>query len=267
MLTDNVDTFLMPEDAESLLGIPALGYIPTIDEESLRLIRDVSTFSSLVESFRSLRTNLRFVAEQPLRSLAIVSAVPAEGKSTALANLAMALAMEGKRVIVVDGDLRRPTQHKLFKRDASPGLVDVLVGTHEISDVLRPSGVDNVSVIPAGTNPTNPTELLGLLAMEHLVAELEKRCDIVLLDTSPLLVVADGMLVASLAKGVLVVVGQGETKKVNVQQAMTCLARARATVLGAVFNRVGISDHKVYGKYYVPSESPDDKDDKADEAP
>ncbi|WP_395093250.1 CpsD/CapB family tyrosine-protein kinase [Armatimonas sp.] len=256
MLTDTSDTFLTPEDAESLLSVPVLGFIPMIEKQELRLIRDVSTFSPLVEAFRSLRTNLRFVAEQPLRSLAITSAVPAEGKSTALANLAMAMAMDGKRVIVVDTDLRRPWQHNLFKLNSVPGLVDVLVGTHEIAEVLKPSGVDNVSVIAAGSPPPNPTELLGSDKMRHLLAELETRCDIVLLDTSPLLAVADAVLVASLVQGVLVVIGMGETKRVNVQKTIQLLARARATTLGTVFNHCpGPEGGYYYGRVYVPSET------------
>lgn len=235
---DTADTFLDSDDAESLLGVPTLGLIPKIEQQDKRLIRDISPFSPLTESLRCLRTNLRFITEHPLRSLAITSAVPAEGKSTTLANLAMALAMDGKRVILVDADLRRPMQHKLFKQDSTPGLVDILTGTHSIDDVLRPSGVEGVALITVGTVPSNPTELLGTEKMKHTAAALEERCDIVLFDTSPVLAVADAMLVTSLTQGVLVVIGRGETSKVNVQKTFQLLARTRATTLGTVFTGV-----------------------------
>jgi capsular exopolysaccharide synthesis family protein len=252
--SESSEVFLVPEDAESLLGIHTLGFIPTIDDASHRLIRDVSPFSPLVESYRSLRTNLRFVAEQPLRSLAITSAVPAEGKSTLVANLAMALAMDGKRVVIVDADLRRPRQHKIFSLTDTPGLVDLLIGTHELSEVAQPSGVDNISLICAGSAPPNPTELLGSAKMTSVLADLEQRYDIVLLDTSPMLAVADAMLLASLAKGTLVVILRGETKKVNVQKTLQLLNRARATTLGTVFNGIPGPSGYYYGKVYVPSE-------------
>ena len=129
MLIDSADVFLGWEDVESVLGQPGLGFMPLVEEESLRLICDISSFSPLMESCRTLRTNLRFAAEQPIRSLAVTSSVPAEGKSTTAANLAMAMAMsmDRNRIILVDADLRRPAQHKLFKVDSSPGLVDILL--------------------------------------------------------------------------------------------------------------------------------------------
>ena len=257
MLIDNDYPFLTSEDAESVLGIPVLGHIPKTDEPGLRLLRDISTFSPLVESNRSLRTNLRFVAEQPLRSLAIISAVPAEGKSTVLANLAMAMAMDGKRVIVVDADLRRPTQHKLFNQDAGPGLAELLAGTQTLSHVLRPTGVERVSLIGAGSPPPNATELLGSDAMQNLLTELQDHCDTVLIDTSPLLAVADAMLVSSLVSGVLLVIGQGETTRGNVKKTLELLARAKATVWGTVLNRVEGGHYYYYGKYYVPTPTED----------
>ncbi|WP_309717867.1 CpsD/CapB family tyrosine-protein kinase [Armatimonas sp.] len=253
MSTESSDTFLVPEDAESLLGIPNLGFVPTIENKDLRLMRDARPFSPLVEALRWLRTNLRFVAEQPLRSLAITSAVPAEGKSTLVANLAMALALDGKRVLVVDTDLRRPRQHTLFGLTATPGLVDLLTGTHEISEVVQPSGIDNISVICVGVAPPNPTELLGSEKMASSLADLEKRYDTVLLDTSPFLAVADAMLVTSLAQGTLVVIGRGETKKINVQKTLQLLNRAKATTLGTVFNRVPGPEG---GYYYSPTDDP-----------
>ena len=144
---------------------------------------------------------------------------------------------------------------KLLAKNSSPGLVDALTGTHELSEVVQPSGIDNISVIGAGSAPSNPTELLGSDKMANFLAELEKKYDIVLLDTSPMLAVADAMLIASLAKGTLVVILRGETKKVNVQKTLQLLNRAKATTLGTVLNSVpGPEGGYYYGKVYVPSE-------------
>lgn len=252
LLDDRINS---PEEAERVLRIPNLGHVPLVEEEGLRLIRDISTFSPLMESYRSLRTNINFAAVgSTLKSVVVTSSVPAEGKSTTAANLAMAMALDGKRVIIVDADLRRPSLHKLFRLESSPGLTDVLVGTHEIEDVIRPSGVDNVSVIAAGSPPPNPAELLGSARMVDLITQLEAISDIVLFDSPPALAVADGVVLAARTNGVLLVIGYGETKKTNTRKAVELLRRANARVLGTVLNRIeGPSSGYYYGKYYVPA--------------
>ena len=251
---DNSEIFADFEETERVLGVPALGFIPLISEPGLRLLRDVSTFSPLMESYRSLRTHLRFRKDTPLRTLVVASSVPAEGKSTAVANLAMAMAMEKKRVILVDADLRRPMQHNLFAMNASPGLSDVLAGTHSLEQVLRPTSVAGVSLITVGSPPPTPAELLGSEAMERLLEELKQRSDIVLIDSAPVLAVSDTCTFAHATDGVLLVIGAGETKKALVQRTMTLLGRCRAQVLGTVLNRVPMPGGYYFGKYYVPTE-------------
>jgi capsular exopolysaccharide synthesis family protein len=208
-----------------------------------------------MESYRTLRTNINFAAVgSDLKAIVVTSSVPAEGKSTTCANLAMAMALDGKRVVIVDADLRRPAQHKLFKTSSSPGLTDILVGTHSIDDVMQPTKVEGVSIIPAGSPPPNPAELLGSAAMGHFLANIEAIADIVLFDSPPTLAVADGVVLASRCDGVLLVVGFGETKKANTRQAKEILTRANVHVLGTVMNRmVGASSAYYYGKYYVPT--------------
>jgi len=252
LLDDRINS---PEEAERVLRLPNLGHVPLVEEEGLRLIRDISTFSPLMESYRSLRTNINFAAVgSEMRSIVVTSSVPAEGKSTTAANLAMAMALDGKRVIIVDADLRRPSLHKLFRTDSSPGLTDVLVGTHEIEHVVRSSGVENVSVIPAGSPPPNPSELLGSARMVELIGRLQEVADVVLFDTPPTLAVADSVVLASRTDGVLLVIGYGETKKANSKKALDHLRRANARVLGTVLNRVeGPNSGYYYGKYYVPA--------------
>ncbi len=249
------DRINSPEEAERVLRLPNLGQVPLIEEEGLRLIRDISTFSPHMEAYRSLRTNINFAAVgSAMRSIVVTSSIPAEGKSTTVANLAMALALDGKRVIIVDADLRRPSQHKLFKIDASPGLTDVLVGTHDIEEVIRATGVDNVQIIPAGSPPPNPAELLGSASMVHLIARLEAMADVVLFDSPPTIIVADAVVLSSRANGVLLVIGFGDTKKANTKKAQELLMRANANLLGTVLNRIDSPNAGYYyGKYYVPT--------------
>lgn len=254
MTENDPETLSSFEEAESLLGVPVLGFIPMISEDQLRLLRNVSNFSPLMESYRSLRTHLRFCKDMPLKTLVIASSVPSEGKSTAAANLAMAIAREKKRVILVDTDLRRPTQHKLFPRDASPGLTDLLTGTHSLDQVLHPSGVDGVSLITAGSPTTEPTELLGSQEMERLLEELKAQSDIVVIDTAPILLVADTCTFAHATDGVLLVIWAGETKRNYVLRTADLLKRCRAEVLGTVLNCMPMPEGYYYGKYYVPSE-------------
>lgn len=244
------------DEAERVLKLPSLGYIPHIEEEGLRLIRDISTFSPLMESYRTLRTNINFAAVgNQVRSMVVTSSVPAEGKSTTCANLAMAMAMDGKKVIIVDADLRRPSQHHLFKVDASPGLTDILIGSHTIEEVIRPTTVENVFLIPAGSPPPNPAELLGSAAMGRFLAEVETRADIIMLDTPPALAVADATVLAARTDGALLVIGYGDTKKTSVKRAKDMLARGNANILGTVLNRMDGAGggYYYYGKYYMGS--------------
>lgn len=246
------DRINSPDEADRVLRLPNLGHIPAIEEEGLRLIRDLKTYSPITEAYRSLRTNINFAAvDNPVRTIAVTSSGPSEGKSTTVANLAMAFAMDGKRVIVIDADLRRPTLHKLFGLKPSPGLTDILVGTHALGDVIRATDVDNVRVIPAGSVPPNPAELLGSEAMAHFVDTLRTMADVLVFDSPPTLAVADAVLLSARVDGVLFVVGYGETKKTNARHALDLLAHARAHVLGAVLNKMDTPGRGYYyGQYY-----------------
>lgn len=261
LLDDRVNS---PEDSERVLRLPNLGHVPLVEELGLRLIRDISSFSPLMESYRSLRTNLNFAAVgHEVNVLLITSSVPSEGKSTTAANLAMAMALDGKRVIIVDADLRRPSQHKLFKLESSPGLTDLLVGSHRIEDVVKPTNVENVWLVSAGSPPPNPAELLGSVAMQRILESLKGQADIILLDTPPTLLLSDTIVLSSLADGILLVVSYGDTKKASVRRTVDLLRRGGTPVLGTVLNRMsgpgggyyyyyGYGYGYGYGKYYIP---------------
>lgn len=249
------------EEADRILQLPNLGLIPRVEEEGLRRLRGSDTFSPLTESYRGLRTNINFASvDNPARTLMVTSTGPGEGKSTSAANLATIMAMDGRRVILVDGDLRRPTAHQIFKLRLTPGLTDLLIGTHTISQVLQQTDVPNVSVITAGTHAPNPAELLGSEAMAHFVDAIREAADVVIFDSPPALAVADAALLSARVDGVVFVVSYGETKRTNARQAISMLARARANILGTVINKLDEAGMGYYGTYthaYTPITSPE----------
>jgi len=244
------------EEAERVLQLPSLGVIPLVEEAGIRLMRS-RNFSPIAESYRSLRTNINFASvDNPIRTLMVTSTSPGEGKSMTTSNLATVISMDGKRVILVDTDLRRPTIHKLFGLRKKPGLTDVLVGTHTISQVLQSTDVPDVRVITAGTQAPNPAELLGSEAMAHFIEAIREVADFVLFDAPPMLAVSDPALLSPRVDGVLFVVSHGETKRGAARQAMSLLTRARANVMGTVLNKVDTSGRSNYGNYYYSSYAP-----------
>ncbi len=234
------------EEADSLLHLPNLGVIPQIRGSS-PMVRDLSALSPVTDAYRGLRTNIAFAAlDSAPRSLVVTSSRRGEGKSLTVANLATAMAMDGKRVIIVDADLRAPVQHTLFGLPASPGLSDLLIGTHKISDIIQPTSTNRVSVIGAGTLPPNPVELLGSTAMTNFLDTVCELGDLVIFDTPPTLSLADSVLLGSQVDGVLFVVGAGEATRGGAQHGVHLLQRARANVLGVVMNKARVPSEPYY---------------------
>ncbi|QWT24871.1 polysaccharide biosynthesis tyrosine autokinase [Subtercola sp. PAMC28395] len=194
---------------------------------------------ALAEALRELRTNLQFMnVDDPPRIIVITSPMPNDGKSTVTANLAVTLAAAGQRVIVVDGDLRKPSVITAFGLIAGVGITDLLIGKAEIQDVLQPWGnTGNLLVLGAGSIPPNPSELLGSQGMKVLLRELSKDA-LVLVDAPPLLPVTDGAILAARADGAIIVVSAGKTNVDELRKSVTNIAKANGTTLGIVLNRV-----------------------------
>lgn len=202
------------------------------------------------EAFRVLRTNLQFMGlDKPLKSIAVTSATPAEGKSTVVANLAVAFAQTGAQVCLVDADLRRPTVAKIFGMDNWTGLTSALIGgTVEAS--IRASAVPGLRVVTSGPIPPNPAELLGSRKMEQFLRDLEERFDMVLIDTPPVLAVADAAVLAPKVGGVLMVTRAGQVARQQVLRAREALDAVKANVLGAVLDGVEMEGRQGYYYYY-----------------
>ena len=211
--------------------------------------------SRKAESFRQLRTNIQFVeVAQGSKAIVVSSAVPGDGKTTTIANLALAFADTGKRVIVVDGDFRKPRLHKTMGIEGSVGLTNFLIGQAQLEDVIQPWGTTSLSVLPAGKIPPNPSELLGSEAMANLLQKLEQSFDVVLIDSAPLLPVTDAAILSRMTGGVVMVVSVGKTTKPELRTAVSHLTSVDGKLLGFVMNRIPTKGAQAYQYRYAYKE-------------
>jgi non-specific protein-tyrosine kinase len=196
--------------------------------------------SQRAEAFRQLRTNLQFVdIDNSPRSIVVTSSIPAEGKSTTCANLAISLAQAGLKVVLVEGDLRRPQISDYMGIESAVGLTSVLIGRVALEDAIQPWGGDGLLfMLPCGPIPPNPAELLGSHGMAELVKQLEASADIVLIDAPPLLPVTDAAVLAALTDGAILVVASGKTRRDQVKLAAASLSNVGARLLGVVLTMV-----------------------------
>ena len=208
--------------------------------------------SPISEAYRSLRTNLEFSSlDRPLKTMVVTSAGPEEGKSTTLANLAVTLAQAEKKVILVDCDLRRPSQHEIFEVGNSLGLTTMVVDEEAFRNPpLQETPVPNLKLLPSGPLPPNPSELLGSRRMEEIIATLREKADLVLFDAPPIIAVTDAAVLASKVDGVLLVIKAGTTKRDHAQRAKALLEKVNARLVGAVLNnvRMDTSLHRYYAE-------------------
>jgi len=242
VLREALDTRIRTQsDVEELTGASVVGAI-AFDEDAGQqpLIVQGSPHSRRAEAFRRLRTNLQFleVDGDGGRNFVVTSSLPGEGKSTASINLAIALADAGTRVLLVDGDLRRPSVSKYLNLEGAVGLTTVLIGRASLADAVQQWGNPNLHVLPSGQIPPNPSELLGSAQMAKLLTQLEEEYDVAVIDSAPLIPVTDGAILAKLTGGAILVVGAGMVHKAQVQEALRALETVGARVLGVVVNRL-----------------------------
>ncbi|WP_125605034.1 CpsD/CapB family tyrosine-protein kinase [Lapidilactobacillus bayanensis] len=208
--------------------------------------------SVITEQIKTIRTNISFAQEaQDLRTIMVTSATASEGKSTITANLAVEFAQTGKRVVLIDADLRRSTVARTFQvQDVNRGLTNYLVRqTDDAMDVVHSTEVENLSIIPSGPTPPNPAELIGSPLMTKVLAELKNNFDLIIVDAPPILPVTDGQILSNLVNGVVLVVRQNHTTKTAVKDMKAALDRASANVLGVVLNDVRVKGADGYYGY------------------
>ncbi|MFD2611102.1 CpsD/CapB family tyrosine-protein kinase [Paenibacillus gansuensis] len=215
------------------------------------LIADSNPHSPITEAYRTLRTNIRFSSvDKPAQVIMVGSAVPGEGKSTTAANLSIVYAQEGKKVLLMDCDLRKPTVHTRFAVHNRNGLTNLLAGNYQPHEAFRETGVDNLTVITSGAIPHNPSELLASKRMAGLLEKFRADFDIIIIDTPPILAVTDALIVSSFSDGVVLVVKSGKTKKALVQKAKSSLDHVNANLLGVVLNNKKREDAEAGYVYY-----------------
>lgn len=215
------------------------------------LITKLNPRSPISEQYRTIRTNLQFASiDQELESLLVTSSLPGEGKSMTIANLAVVYAQQGKRVLLIDADLRKPTVHYTFRLDNLRGLSNVLINEIELEEAISSSDVNNLDIITCGPIPPNPSELLGSERMRSMLEEANELYDIVLFDTPPVLVVPDAQILANIVDGTLLVIHSGVTEQDPAIKAKESLEQSTGQLLGVVLNGRDKEDMDSYYYYY-----------------
>ncbi|MFC0471067.1 CpsD/CapB family tyrosine-protein kinase [Halalkalibacter kiskunsagensis] len=214
------------------------------------LVTQESKSSPISEQYRTIRTNIEFSAvDRDIQTILVTSAGPAEGKSTTAANLAVVMAQNGQSVLLLDTDLRKPTAHYTFGVPNMSGLTNVLTKQGSLEELVQATKIDNLSVLTSGPIPPNPAELLNSRMMGLILERAKEMFDTIILDTPPVMAVADAQILASKCDGTVLVVSSGKTEREEVKKAKVQLEKAKAKLLGAVLNNKKIDS----GSYYYYS--------------
>lgn len=222
------------------------------------MARKLITFSNpksvVSEQFRTIRTNITFsMPDQDLKTLLVTSSSPGEGKSTSSSNIGVVFAQAGKRVLIVDADLRKPTVHHTFHLKNSLGLSNVLTRQCDLYDAIQLSDIENLSIITSGLIPPNPAELLASKTMNMLIKELSTQFDLIIFDAPPVLSVTDAQILSNKVDGTVLVVNSGEAEKDSVVKAKEALAKSQANILGVIMNNYKLERGSYY-QYYGTGE-------------
>lgn len=227
------------EDASKFAGAPVMGVVLRHPGLESGHVVDQTRMARVAEDYRHLRANLQFLdVDEPPKVIMVSSALPGEGKTTVVINLALALAEGGRKVTVVEADLRRPKITRYLGMVGGVGLTNVLAGAADVSDVTQYYGEDGLAVIAAGPTPPNPSELVASASMGDLLDKLRASNDFVLVDSPPVLPVADSTGLAVIVDGVLLTVRYGTTRTEQLEQAAATLGRVGARTLGVILNIV-----------------------------
>jgi len=267
------DTVKNPEEVTKTTGLPTLVQVPDIqggDEYPTKLVAVNEPLSPIVEAYRILRTNLQFsTLDRPITSLMVTSPSPSEGKSITLANLAVVMAQSGRKVIIVDTDFRRPTQHRIFNLSNRVGLTDLILkkisatapdldnsddplneAFDDLGRYIQKTEVPNLSLLSTGQLPPNPAELLGSELMGALIQTLKNQADTLLFDSPPTLVFSDAAVLSTRVDGVIIVNDATKTRRNDSIRAVEELKRVHAHILGIILNRSGRRQDSYYYYYY-----------------
>ncbi|MGG0485185.1 CpsD/CapB family tyrosine-protein kinase [Priestia aryabhattai] len=217
-----------------------------------RLLAHTNPKDPVTEQYRTIRTNIQFSrTDEEIKSLVLTSSGPAEGKSTTAANLATVYAQQGLNVLLIDGDLRKPTAHYTFRLENHTGLTNVLTKQLPLGQAVQQTEVPNLYVLTSGPIPPNPSELLASKQMGEVLAEMKEQFDMVIFDTPPILAVADAQILANQVDASLLIVSSAKTEKDAALKAKELLTHAKSKLLGAVLNNRKMEEGNYY--YYYGS--------------
>jgi succinoglycan biosynthesis transport protein ExoP len=244
------------EEVAALVDAPVLGLVPHISirqslaQRGQHVAHDPT--SDVAEAYRTIRTAVYFGArngEGKGNRLLVTSPAPGDGKTTSTSNLAIAMAKAGQRVVLVDADLRRPTQHKVFELDVKAGLSNLMAGTADLAAVIYPTAIENLDVIPAGPVPANPSEILNSQAFADFVDELAARYDHVLIDSPPVAPVTDARILGAMCDATILVIRAEKSTRRVTEHARESLQSVGTRILGVIINDVPRRRDR-YGYYY-----------------
>lgn len=226
-----------------------------LQQTARKLIAFTTPRSFVAEQFRTLRTNITFSSpDEDIRTMVVTSAAPSEGKSTTSANLAVVYAQEGKKVLLIDGDMRKPTTHYTFHMGNSTGLSSVLTRQTTIEEAIRPTSVERLDLLTCGPIPPNPAELLASKSMDALIHQLRGMYDLIIFDAPPVLSVTDGQILANKCDGTILVVSSGNTEKEMAAKAKEAIVASNSRIIGAVLNNFELPKDSHYYQYYGSTE-------------
>jgi polysaccharide biosynthesis transport protein len=246
------DTVKIPDDLTRRLKLPLLGLVPAVSGGKVPVLLNPVPHD-FGEAFRSLRTSLVFTnGTAGKRMIAVTSSQPLEGKTTTACNLAVALALGGSRVMLIDADMRRPGLHRTMGLQNEVGLSHVLTGQARVREAVQRTSEPNLYVMTAGRTPPNPSELLSSARMQNLIANLQGGpFDWVIIDTPPVLAVTDAVIIAPYVSGLVFVVGAEMTRRAHAERAIQTIQSGKPNIIGAVLNRVDLNRNKYYySRYY-----------------
>jgi len=289
------NTIKGPDDVEKLIGLPSLGIIPHLSPESLNKkkkhgyysrykysyeeenpggeeefpeIKEIELINHhypkffVSEDYRTIRTSILLShADAPPKTIVFLSAMPKEGKSTTVANMAVAFSQLEEKVLVVDSDLRKPRLHRIFKVKNGTGLSSYLIGKASLEEAIQKTSIKKIWLMPSGLIPPNPAELLNSKKMKELMDEVKEKFDVILFDTAPVLAVIDSVIVSSLADSTIFIVKADKTTRKPFLNAIEELRRAKARIIGIMFNEVNVKkgdyhfmDYYRYYRYHYYGE-------------
>lgn len=215
-----------------------------------KLIAKLNPKSPITEQYRTIRTNIEFSAiDEDIRTLMVTSSGPGEGKSTTTANLAVVFAQQGKRVLLVDADMRKPTVHYTFGMTNAYGLTNVLTRQVELSEAIKNTDIETLDVMSSGPIPPNPAELLSSKGMKDFFENAKEEYDLIIFDTPPVLAVTDAQVLSHVCDGTILVISSGKTEVDNARKTKELLTAAKAKLIGVVLNNKKMDKNNHYYYY------------------